>query len=238
MLEGKNISKAISGKQILSDINISVSPGEIVALVGPSGSGKSTLLRNLSLLEEPDMGTVILENKKIFPYCKKSSASIYPYVTIVFQQFHLWPHLTVEKNLLMPLKQLKQPLNQSQYNDLILLFELDILLKQYPYQLSVGQKQRVAFLRALLLKPNYLLLDEITSSVDIQLVGKILSYIKQLALNKVGILISTHLLGFASHAHKVVFLNNGKIEEQGPGSILKTPKTELFSKFLSYTEYG
>lgn len=241
MLKGSNISKSIAGRKILSEIDVTVNPGNVIALVGPSGGGKSTLIRNLSLLEKPDTGKIMIDERQFnFPMNGKPLPNhIHPLVSVVFQQFHLWPHLKVKDNLLMPLKQQHINVNQTEFDELTNYFEVDMLLKRFPHQISVGQKQRIAFIRAVLLKPKYLLLDEITSALDIQHIGKMLRFVKQLAEKGTGILIATHLIGFAANvADQIIFLNEGKIVEQGNKTILKQPQTELFTKFLTYLEYA
>jgi polar amino acid transport system ATP-binding protein len=241
MLSGIKISKSIAGKKILSEIDITINPGEIIALIGPSGGGKSTLLRNLSLLEKPDAGRIVIENMHVdFPINGKSVPNhIHPLVSVVFQQFHLWPHLKVNDNLLMPLRQQQITYNQQMFEELINYFEVDNLLNRFPHQISVGQKQRIAFIRAVLLKPKYLLLDEITSALDIQHIGKMLQFIKQLADNGTGILIATHLIGFAANvSSQLIFLNEGQIAEKGDKSILKNPQTEIFTNFLTFMDYA
>lgn len=244
MLSGYEISKSIKGRDILTRINVSVKPGSITVLIGPSGGGKSTLIRTLSLLEFPDTGIISVDDQQIkFPLREKTRLKtplkLYPRITVVFQQFHLWPHLTIRENLLMPVKLQGISVDNSDFEYLISYFEIDTLLDRYPHQVSVGQKQRAAFIRAVLLKPKYLLLDEITSSIDIRHIGKVLSYIQELAKSGTGIMIATHLLGFAATvASEIVFLDSGKVIENGDISILKSPKTKLLSDFLSYLEYA
>lgn len=241
MLEGLNISKKIGDKIIISEVNITIEPGKVVALIGPSGGGKSTLIRNLSMLERPDSGCVIFDTHKfIFPFNGKIlTKDIYPHLTVVFQQFHLFPHLTVRQNLMLPLKYINFGMENQEINELMEYFEIEQLTERFPHQLSVGQKQRVAFVRAVILKPRYLLLDEITSALDIQHISKILKYIKILSAQGTGVLIATHLIGFAANAsNKIVFINEGKIVEQGDISILKHPKTELLTKFLTFLDYA
>lgn len=240
MLQAINISKSINNRAILSGIDLLIKPASITALIGPSGGGKSTLIRSLSLLEYPDSGRIILDDKHFeFPLKdKKITEVIHPGVTVVFQQFHLWPHLTVKDNIMMPISQQKKVVDILEYKKIISLFEIDNLLDRFPHQISVGQKQRTAFVRAVLLKPKYLLLDEITSALDIKHIGNVLKYIQYLAENGTGVIIATHLIGFAASAStQIIFLDDGKIVEQGDKNILKNPKSELFSKFLTYLEY-
>jgi ABC-type polar amino acid transport system ATPase subunit len=241
MLTGTAISKSIGGKDILSNVNVAVDRGQIVSLIGPSGCGKSTLLRNLSLAEHPTSGQVTVDEKRFqFPTSTRAKGlnGIHPGVTLVFQQFHLWPHLRVRENLLMPLSLSGSIEVPTDFDDLITYFEIDTLLDRHPHELSVGQKQRVAFARAVLLRPRYLLLDEITSALDVQHTGKMLAYIKKLAAGGTGILLATHLIGFAAGASsRVLFMEQGKVVEEGDQSILRAPKTEVLSKFLSFMDH-
>lgn len=240
MLQGINISKTINQRSILSAIDIEIKSSAITALIGPSGGGKSTLIRTLSLLEPPDEGIIIFDDRSFtFPVNEKRKPNlIHPHISVVFQQFHLWPHLTVKQNLLMPLSLQGRAIDNNEFEKLISYFELETLMNRYPYQISVGQKQRAAFVRAVLLKPKYLLLDEITSALDIRHIGKVLSYIQDLAKNGTGILIATHLLGFASKAaSEIIFLDSGKIIEKGGTQILKFPQTKLLTDFLNYIEH-
>jgi|GEM_PF-2476986 len=241
MLAGIAISKSIGGKEILSKVSVAVDRGQIVSLIGPSGCGKSTLLRNLSLAEHPTSGQVTLDDIRFeFPMSMrtKSLNGIHPGVTLVFQQFHLWPHLRVRENLLMPLSLSGSVEIPADFDDLTTYFEIDTLLGRHPHELSVGQKQRVAFIRAVLLRPRYLLLDEITSALDVQHTGKMLAYIKKLAVGGTGILLATHLIGFAASASsRVLFMDQGKVVEEGDQNILKAPKTEVLSRFLSFMDH-
>ncbi len=240
MITATNISKAIQGKRILSNVDLSVKESSVTAIIGPSGGGKSTLLRILSMVETADIGTINVDHKQIkFPFAVYPIRNMHPMVTIVFQQFHLWPHLSIEKNIFMPVSALGRTIDREKYENLIDVFEIRDLIFKFPYEISVGQKQRVALTRAIMLNPRYLFLDEITSALDIKHVDKVLRYLNFLKKDGVGIVIATHLIGFASKvADHIVFLDNGKIAEQGDRSILSNPKTELLFKFLSYLDYA
>lgn len=241
MLSITNLSKSINGRSILSEINFKVMPGEITVIIGPSGGGKSTLLRCAALIDIPDKGEIVIDNSTFnFPgkYRNNHNQKIYPRLTIVFQQFHLWPHLTVQQNIQLPQTLGVNELNRDLYDYLVDHFEIANLIHSFPFQISEGEKQRVALIRAILLNPKYLLLDEITSALDVKQIGKVLSCIKELSKNGTAILLTTHLLGFASSSSdNVLFLNHGKIIESGGKSILHTPRTKLLKEFLTYMEH-
>ena len=161
MLRGQVINKRFGLKAVLIDVNIVVKAGEATVLMGPSGGGKTTLLRCLSLLESPDSGSVDLDGAH-FEFPNGKNVIPYPSVTIVFQQLFLWPHLTNRQNITISM-----PANDDAYlRHLIELFDMKDFIDNYPNQSSLGQKQRVALTRALVLKPKYILLDEATSALD------------------------------------------------------------------------
>lgn len=237
MLTGSSITKKFGSNQVLHGIDISVSPGQITAIIGPSGAGKSTLLRALSLLDPPDCGSVSVDDLKYsFPKKKNGDGPMppWPTLTVVFQQLFLWPHLTLEQNIRLPLKNLDHGKTNGEVDDLINHFELRDLIKRYPNEASLGQRQRVALVRALALKPKYLLLDEITSALDVEHVSKILDHLQVLRTNGTGILLVTHLIGFArKSADQVIFIETGKILEAGGPELLTSPTNSRLAKFLS-----
>jgi len=246
MLSGESIRKGYGGVEILHGITISVNPGEITAILGPSGGGKSTLLRTLSLLDSPDCGTITCDDRHYhFPHPLKNGVRPpWPELTVVFQQLFLWPHLTLRQNIMLPLEQLRArgpvrgPLpSNREVNNLLDLFELIDLADRYPNEASLGQRQRVALVRALVLRPTYLLLDEITSALDVEHVSRVLEYLRLLRAEGVGILLVTHLVGFAkSAADQIVFMDNGSILESGGSALLTAPRNERFRTFLSLVE--
>jgi ABC-type polar amino acid transport system ATPase subunit len=235
MLTAKNITKKYQGKEILKGINITIEPGKITSLIGPSGAGKTTLLRALSLLEKPDSGEIIVDDiKYAFPLKNNESiTSIWPRVSIVFQQLFLWPHLTIRENILLPLK-VKNINRGDELNKFIELFNMADFIDNYPNQTSIGQRQRAAIVRAVMLHPTYLLLDEITSSLDVEQVNIILSHLNVIKEAGVGIFIVTHLINFAEQvSDKVIFMDGGQILEEGSTDILKNPSHPRVKKFLS-----
>lgn len=169
MLKAERISKHLSERHILDGVDFELSPGEVVAVIGPSGCGKTTLLRTLALLSPPDDGRLRVGERKFdFPWPGKPLwQTIYPELTAVFQQFPSWPHLRVRQNILLPLELRGYTNCEQQMLDLCEELGLSTCLDRFPAQLSVGQRQRVALARALMLRPKYLLLDEITSAQDV-----------------------------------------------------------------------
>lgn len=239
MLKAYAINKSYGNTKILKDVDITVEPGEITVLIGPSGSGKTTLLKCLSLLEHPDQGTISLDGIHYnFPIPKNKQIKLpYPNLTVVFQQLFLWPHLTLRQNIILPIKKQLHKHNHDYLNELIELFDMVEFIDRYPNEVSLGQKQRTALVRALVLKPSYILLDEITSALDVEQVSKVLSHLQTLCQMGIGILIITHLIGFARRAgHNIVFLDKGKVLEAGGKEVIDSPKNGRLNQFLSVIE--
>lgn len=235
MLKSYNIHKSYNAVPVLTDVSIELNKGTVTALIGSSGAGKSTLLRILAYLEPPDTGTLILDNDQaIYPLDINSTIlQPWPKITAVFQQLFLWPHLTLRKNILLPLELKKNPSANIIVNDLIEQFEMAGFIDRYPNEVSGGQKQRVALARALALKPDYLLLDEITSALDVEQAAEIVKHLKNLKNDGMTILLITHYLGFVRRiADKVVFLENGRICESGSCEILNNPQTPALMRFM------
>jgi polar amino acid transport system ATP-binding protein len=241
MLAGEGIKKSYNGKEVLHGIDLGLEPGKITALIGPSGAGKTTLLRVLSLLDPPDSGKVFVDDA-IYPFPqgkrkRNRQPAPWPKVTVVFQQLFLWPHLTLRQNINLPLNNKKDDNTKNYVDELIRSFEMTDFLDQYPNQASLGQRQRAALVRALALRPKYLLLDEITSALDVEQVKIVLYHLQDLRDQGVGILVATHLLGFAHEiADRVVFLNEGVVLETGGTEVLDKPANERLQQFLSTHE--
>ncbi|WP_195880902.1 ATP-binding cassette domain-containing protein [Methylomonas fluvii] len=221
---------------MLSDVSIELDDGTITALIGPNGAGKSTLLRILACLEPPNSGTLTIGDKQAnYPLDMWfRNLQPWPKVTAVFQQLFLWPHLTLRKNILLPLELKKNSSANDIVNEIIEQFDMASFIDRYPNEVSGGQKQRVALARALALKPDYLLLDEITSALDVEQAAEIVKHLNNLKNDGMTILLITHYLGFVRRmADKVIFLENGCIRESGNFEILNNPQTPALISFMN-----
>lgn len=235
MLEVKNIFKSFDGKEVLKDINLKVVKGEKVIIIGPSGSGKSTFLRTLNLLESVDSGEIILENKNI-----NNKTNIDQYrqnIGMVFQSFNLFNNLTVKENIMLApvtLKIKSKEDAEKEAKELLKKINLKDKANKYPSQLSGGEKQRVAIVRALAMNPKIILFDEPTSALDPEMVDEVLNLMKDLAENGMTMIIVTHEMEFAKEiGSKIVFMDKGKIVEQGDSKqIFENPKSSRLKKFL------
>lgn len=233
MLQGKNIYKGINGTAILKDINIKVEPSKISCLIGPSGSGKSTALSCLSLLTNPTKGIVSVDEQEFNFNNGKNGFKNFPYpkVTVVFQGLFLFPHLTNETNILLPLKE--QNKTAPDFDSLIDKLNIREVLKKFPNECSGGEKQRVALARQILLEPKYLLLDEVTSALDLETVNTVANILTELKSKGTGILLVTHMINLAKTiSDDFYFLDKGAMIEQGNIEQLKKPETERLNKFL------
>jgi polar amino acid transport system ATP-binding protein len=237
LIQVKKLNKSFGGVQVLKDVNFKVEESEVVVFIGASGSGKSTLLRCLNFLEKPDGGEIWFKGKKVEPK-KKNLNRIRQEVGMVFQHFHLFPHRTVLQNLMeAPVHVKKVSKEEAERLGLKMLDKVGLREKAhvYPYALSGGQKQRVAIARALAMQPKVMLFDEPTSALDPELVGEVLTVMKELAQDGMTMVIVTHEMGFAREvADQVMFLDQGVIVESGPPEqIFESPKEERTRQFLS-----
>jgi polar amino acid transport system ATP-binding protein len=233
-LEG--VTKRFGDLVVLRGIDLTVDLHEVVCLIGASGSGKSTLLRCVNLLERVEQGTIVVDGQTITDG-KVDVNVLRRKIGIVFQAFNLFPHMTVMENItLAPRKArgLSKAEAQAQARDLLGRIGLLDKADEYPDRLSGGQQQRVAIARALAMNPTLMLLDEITSALDPQLVGEVLNLVRELANTGMTMIIATHEMGFAREvADKVCFLDEGVILEEGPPEdIFSAPRAERTREFL------
>lgn len=235
MLEVKNIFKSFDGKKVLKGINLKVDKGEKVIIIGPSGSGKSTFLRTLNLLESIESGEIIFENNKIN---EKTDINQYRQnIGMVFQNFNLFNNLTVKENIMLApvtLKIKSKEEAEKEAKELLEKINLKDKANKYPNQLSGGEKQRVAIVRALAMKPKMILFDEPTSALDPEMVSEVLNLMKDLANSGMTMIIVTHEMEFAKEiGNRIIFMDNGKIVEVGSSKeIFETPKSIRLKKFL------
>ena len=238
MIEIKNLQKAFGELDVLRGIDERIRQGEKVAVIGPSGSGKSTFLRCLNLLEEPTGGEIWFEGQNITAANSKVVDRIRQKMGMVFQQFNLFPHLTILQNITMAPIQLGL-LNKRQAEEtaisLLQRIGLSDKADTYPSMLSGGQKQRVAIIRALAMNPKVMLFDEPTSALDPEMVGEVLDLIREVANAGMTMVIVTHEMGFAREvASRVLFMDEGKIKEQNtPQQLFENPRDERLKTFLS-----
>ena len=244
-ISAKNIWKKFNNLEVLKGIDLEVNEGEVVAVIGPSGGGKSTLLRCLNKLETVDKGSITIDGEVLCSetaggteYVKNNDVRrIACKMGMVFQQFNLFPHMTVLENLI------EAPVNVQKRDKAEVIKEAEVLLAKvglsekrdvYPRKLSGGQQQRVAIARALAMKPAIMLFDEPTSSLDPELTGEVLRTMRELADEKMTMVVVTHEMGFAREvATKVVFMADGHVQEQGsPEEIFVNPKNERLKSFL------
>jgi polar amino acid transport system ATP-binding protein len=230
------VTKSYAEHQVLKGITLDIAEGSVVTLIGPSGSGKSTLLRCVNLLEPIDDGTILLDGVDI-SIPGFDANPVRRRVGMVFQNFNLFPHMSVIDNItLSPVRTLgvNKALARAKAHDLLERFGLADKAKAYPDQLSGGQQQRVAIVRALAIEPEVLLLDEITSSLDPELVGEVLDVVRELKESGMTLVLATHEMGFARDTSDVVcVLDEGRIIEQGsPAHVFSHPTSERAQQFL------
>lgn len=237
IIKVENLTKAFGDNVVLEDVSTEVNQGDIIAIIGPSGCGKSTFIRTLNLLEEPTSGTVYLDGVDLRDK-KVDINKMRQRVGMVFQLFNLFPNLTIRENItLAPVKTklMKKEEANAKAEELLKRVGLDDKADAYPSTLSGGQKQRVAIVRALAMNPEVLLFDEPTSALDPEMVGEVLSLMKDLAKEGMTMVVVTHEMGFAREvANRVMFFDEKGIKEEGtPEEIFDNPKSPRLQSFLS-----
>ena len=237
LIEVSGLKKSFGDHEVLKDINTTVSKGEVIAVIGPSGCGKSTFLRSLNLLEQPTGGVIKFEGTDITDKSVDIN-KMREKMGMVFQQFNLFPNMTIKKNIMLaPVKLGKMTKEEAEKkaDELLKRIGLSDKADAYPDSLSGGQKQRVAIVRALAMNPDVMLFDEPTSALDPEMVGEVLSLIKELAQSGMTMVIVTHEMGFAREvADRVMFFNDGIIaEENTPNEIFSNPQNQRLKDFLS-----
>ena len=250
IIQMNNIRKHFDQLEVLKDISFGVDSGEVVSIIGPSGSGKSTLLRCATFLETIDGGEILYMGEKA-AYPNEEGKTVYvshhdlkhfrSYCGLVFQQFNLFPHFSILKNLTdAPVHVQGRNKDEAEESAMELLRKMGIADKadSYPYQLSGGQQQRVAIARALAMKPEILFFDEPTSALDPELTGEVLKVIRQLAEEKMTMVVVTHEMPFAKAvSNRVLFMDGGVVVEQGdPREVFDNPKEERTRQFLRVFE--
>lgn len=237
MIKVKNLHKKFDELEVLKGIDEHIRPGEVVVVIGPSGSGKSTFLRCLNQLETATEGEIYVDDELITdPKCDVNK--VRQKMGMVFQQFNLFPHLTILENITLApvmLKKMTKDQAKEKAMELLRRVGLEEKAEAYPVQLSGGQKQRVAIARALAMNPEIMLFDEPTSALDPEMVGEVLDVMKDLAESGMTMVIVTHEMGFAREvASRVIFMDQGIIMENGtPEEVFTNPKNERTKMFLS-----
>ena len=237
MIDVKHLSKSFGDHLVLDDISEHIYPGDKVVIIGPSGSGKSTFLRSLNLLEEPSAGTIVFDGVEITSP-KTDIDKVRRQMGMVFQHFNLFPNMTIQKNItLAPVRTGLMTQAEADEKAMQLLARVGLTEKAgaYPNQLSGGQKQRIAIVRALAMNPKVMLFDEPTSALDPEMVGEVLTVMKELAADGMTMVVVTHEMGFAREVgNRILFMDGGKILEQGsPEAVFGNPQNPRLKDFLS-----
>lgn len=238
MLKVKNLNKSFNNKKILKNITFNVEKGDRLAIIGPSGCGKSTCLRCLNMLETPDSGDIIFDNINLMNNKNKLS-EIRRHIGMVFQSFNLFLNLTVLENIILAptkLKIMNKTESIKEAKELLKRFNLIDKINNYPKELSGGEKQRVAIIRTLIMKPKIILFDEPTSALDPEMVNEVEDVIKTIAFEGMTMIIVSHEMKFIKNvATKVMFLKDGSILEYGtPKEIFESSKNEELKKFIGH----
>jgi polar amino acid transport system ATP-binding protein len=230
------VRKSFGDNLVLDGIDLEIAPGEVLVVIGASGSGKSTLLRCVNLLEPLDSGRIFFEGREITG--KNTDVSgVRQRIGMVFQQFNLFPHLTVLDNVTLAarrIRKLRRKDAEARAHVLLAQVGLEAKAEQHPHQLSGGQQQRVAIARALMMEPHVMLFDEVTSALDPELVGEVLLVMRELAQQGMTMIVVTHEMQFAREVgDRLIFMDEGRIVEEGvPADVLDHPREERTRRFL------
>jgi len=237
LIQVKNLGKSFGDLKVLQGITVDINQGDVVCVIGPSGSGKSTFLRCLNRLEEATEGNIFFDGEDIVNP-KTNIDKHRQKMGMVFQQFNLFPHMTILKNMtLAPVKLQGVSQADADRQAMALLERVGLADRAhaYPEQLSGGQKQRIAIVRALMMKPEVMLFDEPTSALDPEMVGEVLAVMRELAQERMTMVVVTHEMGFAREvANRVMFMDGGNFVEEGsPQELFGYPRNERLKVFLS-----
>jgi len=246
LMAAQNISKNFGALQVLRDVSLQVSAGDVVCVIGPSGSGKTTLLRCLALLENPSGGRILVDGAEVgspeqTALVRNAARHVRPDIGMVFQHFNLWPHMTVLENVIEAPMQVRGYARAEAVTVAEeLLSKVGLVDKRdvYPARLSGGQQQRVAIARALAMKPRVILFDEPTSALDPELRREVLAVMRQLAGEGMTMLVVTHEMAFAKQVgSRIIFMDRGEIVEEGnPRKFFAAPTTDRAARFLAQLE--
>jgi len=237
LIEARGIAKTFGSHRVLHNVDLAVSRGEVVVVIGPSGSGKSTLVRCLNGLEKADVGEIRIDGCPVQLHAERDWRLIRQRIGMVFQDCSLFPHLSVLQNItLAPVRSGRRTRDEARRDALALLERVQLPDKAgaYPAHLSGGQLQRIAIVRALAMKPDAILFDEPTSALDPEMISEVLAVIRDLSRDGMTMVVVTHEMGFAREAaHRVVFMDDGQIVEEGmPAQIFGAPREERTKAFL------
>lgn len=238
MLSAKQLTKIFSRQLALSDVSVDVHSAGCLAVIGPSGCGKTTLLRCLARLESSDSGMVTLDGRLIEPIANLSAIpGFHPAVGFVFQGLSLWPHLTIRENILLATRVMHVPIDRTFTDYLIELFKVESILDKYPRQTSGGERQRAALIRAITLKPKYLLLDEITSALDVEQVANVVKVLRELREAGTGLMLVTHSIQLAkATSDRFIFMDKGEVVEAAGIDEIENAQSARLQEFMLSTK--